>query len=212
MRKSVGLAVGLALVLAGAGAVAGRRWWHDRPPYGPEVLNARATLQLVDQATSDAALGPVNTSVAGDGDQIFLGRVAWDRPPHPQKNGSFRIVLLDKRSHLLPGFIAVTSAEPEDVSTGTDDALDKAQQRYPWLQGVGTREIDGSYWSSGSAVFVDSVDASPVTFQTVLRAADPETPPGQMVATAPAAVEDLLVALICVGPDGQMYWAQRLLH
>ncbi|MBG0569304.1 hypothetical protein [Actinoplanes aureus] len=192
--------------------MAGWRWWHNRPPYGPDVLNAQATLQLVDPATADAALKPVNAATAGEGDQILLGRVSWSSPPNPQKGDSFRIVLLDKRSHLMPGFIAVTSARPNDVSTGLDGTLDIAQKRYPWLQGVGTRETNGSYWTSGSAIFVESVNASPVTFQTVFHQARPETPPEHRVATAPVSVEDMLVALISVGPDGQVYWAHRLLN
>jgi hypothetical protein len=200
------------MLLVAAGGVAGRRWWHDRPPYAPDALSATATLRIVDQATADAAMRPVSAETAGDGDQIFLGRVTWTRPPHAEKGGSFRIVLLDKRSHLMPGFIAATSPRPDDVGTGSDGSLDIAQQRYRWLRGAGTREINGSFWSSGSAIVVSSVDASPVTFQTVLHPERPGTPPEQMVASAPAAVEDLLVALISVGPDGQVYWAHRLLN
>jgi hypothetical protein len=121
-------------------------------------------------------------------------------------------VVLDKRSHLMPGFIVVTSARPDDVGTGLDNSLDIAQKRYPWLEGVGTREVDGTYWTSGSAIFVSSVDASPVTFQTVLHPARRETRSERRVVTAPAAVQDLLVALISVGADGQVYWAKRLLN
>jgi hypothetical protein len=201
-----------AILVAGTAGVAGWRWWHNRPPYGPEVLSARATLQLVDQATADAALEPVSAIVAGAGDQIFLGRVAWTRPPHPQPGGSLRIVLLDKRSHLAPSFIAVTSARPGSVNAGWDGSLEIAGRRYPWLRGVGVREVNGSLWSSAGAVCVWSVDASPVTFQTVLHPARPGTPPELLVPAAPKAVEDLLIALISVGPDGQVYWAQRLLH
>ncbi len=120
--------------------------------------------------------------------------------------------MLDKRSHLMPGFIAATSARPDDIASGMDGSLDIAQKRYPWLRGVGTREINGSSWSTGCAITVSSVDASPVTFQTVLHTARPHTPPEQMVATAPAAAQDLLVALISVGASGQVYWAQRLLN
>ena len=202
----------MALVLAGAAGVAGLRWWHNRAPYGPEVLNAQATLRLVDQATADAALAPVDADKAGEGDQIVLGRVSWSPPRHPRRGDSLRIVLLDKRSHLLPGFIAATSARPQEVSTGMDSALDVAQKRNPWLRGAGTQQIGGSYWAAGSAIFVESVDASPVTFQTVFRAVRPETPPTHRVVTAPVAVEDLLVALIGVGPEGQVYWAHRLLN
>ncbi|MEV6924838.1 hypothetical protein AB0M46_10045 [Dactylosporangium sp. NPDC051485] len=202
----------MAILLAGTAGVGGWRWWHNRPPYGPDALNAQATLRLVDQATANAALKPVNAVVAYVGDQIFLGRVTWTRPPNPQKSSSFRIVLLDKRSHLMPGYIAVTSARPDEVAAGADRSLDIAQKRYPWLRGIGLRKINGSFWDSGCAISVRSADASPVTFQTVLRAGRPGTPPEQMAPTAPAAVEDLLIALISVGPDGQVYWAQRLLH
>jgi len=213
VKRWAGLILGVAILLCGTGGVVGWRWWHNRPPYGPDALSPQATLQFVDQATADAALEPVNAIVAGDGDQIVLGRVTWTRPPNPQEGGSFRIVLLDKRSHRMPGFIAVTSARPDRVNAGSDASLDIAEQRYPWLRGVGLREINGSFWSSANAVCVWSVDASPVTFQTVLlHAARPGTPSEQMVPMAPAAVEDLLIALISVGPDGQVYWAQRLLH
>ncbi|GIF22447.1 hypothetical protein BJ973_002768 [Actinoplanes tereljensis] len=202
MRRRSALILGVVLLLAAAGGVTGRRWWHNRPPYGPEALNAQATLQLVDQATADAALKPVNAEVAtDDSDQIFLGHVSWTRPPHPQRNGSLRIVLLDQRRHLLPGFIAATAADPDQVGTGSDGSLDLAEERYPWL-----RSTDEG---AGSTIAVSSLDVSPVTFQTVLHTERPGTPP---VATAPALVADLLVALICVGPDGQVYWAQRLLN
>jgi hypothetical protein len=210
--KRAGLLLGVAVLLVGAGGVAGSRWWHGRPPYGPEALSARATLRPVDQATANAALGPIDGEVASEGDELFLGQVAWDRPPHPQRDGSLRIVVLDKRSHLPPGHIAVKSPRPDDVGSGSDGALDIAQERYPWLRGAGTRKINESYVNSGDAIFVYSVDASPVTFSVVLHPAREGTPPEQMVATAPAAPEDLLVALICVGPGGQVYWAQRLLH
>lgn len=210
-RRAVSL-LSVAIVLAAAGGAASWRWWHDRPPYGPGLLSARATLQLVNQATADAALGPVTAERAGAGDQIILGRVTWSPPPDPREGDTFRIVLLDKRSHLMPGFIAVTSAQPDAVSTGSDGSLDIAQKRNPWLRGIGAQQADGSSWASGSAILVESVNASPVTFQTVFRAARPDAPPVHRVATAPVAVDDLLVALISVGPDGQVHGAHRLLN
>jgi hypothetical protein len=212
MRRRASLILSVLMLLAGIGGVVGWRWWQSRPPYGPEALSVQATLERVDQATVDAALKPVRAEIAGDGDQIFLGRVSWARPPGTRKGNSFRIVVLDKRSHLMPGSMVVSSARPEHVGVGLDGSLDIAQKRYPWLEGVGARESNGSYWTSGSAIFVSSVDASPVTFQTVLHPARRDTRPERRVATAPAAVEDLLVALISVGPDGQVYWAKRLLN
>ncbi|MEN3616227.1 hypothetical protein AAH979_43030 [Plantactinospora sp. ZYX-F-223] len=216
MRQRAGLVIGVVVLLVGIGGLAGWRWWRSLPPYGPEVLAATATLNLVDQATADAAFSPSNVERAGDGDgdgdQIFLGRVAWERPPDPQVDGSFRIVVLDKRTGRIPGFITVTSARPDDVGAGSDGALDRAEERYPWLQGIGARKVDGGFLTIGSAVTVYSVDASPVTFVLVLHPQRPGTPPERVVATAPAAVTDLLVALISVGPDGQVYWAHCLLN
>ena len=212
MRRRTSLILSVAILLAGVGGVGGWHWWNNRSPYGPEVLGARATLQLVDQATANAALKPDTAYVATrTGDQIFLGRVTWTRPPHPQKDGALWIVLLDKRTHRLPGVISVTSGTSGNVGTGSDPALNIAQKRYPWLQGAGDRRVNGG-WASVGSVVGSSIYAAPVTFETVLHTASPDTPPEQMVATAPAAVKDLLVALICSGPNGQVYWAQRLLN
>jgi hypothetical protein len=110
MRRRVSLILGVVMLLAGIGGVVGRRWWLSRPPYGPDALDVQATLQRVDQATADTALKPAGAVIAGDGDQIFLGRVSWARPPHSRKGDSFRIVVLDKRSHLMPGVMVVSSA------------------------------------------------------------------------------------------------------
>lgn len=212
MRRRVALGLGVVVLLAGVGGVVAWRWWAGRPPYGPEALHARATLELVDQATADAALRPVTAEIAGAGDQIFLGRVSWTPPPRSREGDTFRIVVLDKRSRLMPGFIAVTSPRPDDVSTGTDGSLDLAADRYSWLRGIGTREVDGSHWASGADILVSAVDASPVTFQFVLHPPRPAASAANAVATAPADPADLLIALIGVGPRGQVYWAERLLN
>jgi hypothetical protein len=194
MRRRAGLILGVVLLLAGTAGIAGWRWWDGRAPYGPEALNAAATLRLVDQATADAALAPVNAEVATDpGDQILLGNVTWTTPPGSPPDTSLRIVVVDKRSHLLPGFLAVTSPHPQNLATGMDGSLDRARERYPWLAGTATNESSGSIVTAG-------MDTSPVTFQTVLHA------------SAPATTQDMLVALICVAPDGRVHWAQRLLN
>ncbi|MGX7671094.1 hypothetical protein [Plantactinospora sp. DSM 117369] len=169
MRQRAGLVIGVVVLLVGIGGLAGWRSWRSLPPYGPEVLAATATLNLVDQATADAAFSPSNVERAGDGDRTFLGRVAWERPPDSQVDVSFRIVVLDKRTGRMPGFITVTSARPDDVGAGSDGALDRAEERYPWLQGIGARKVDGGFLTIGSAVTVYSVDASPVTFVLVLH-------------------------------------------
>ncbi|MFC4071770.1 hypothetical protein [Actinoplanes subglobosus] len=210
MRQRAGLILGVVVLLAGVTAIAGWRWWQGRAPYGPDALRASATLRLVDQATADAALEPFDAEIAtSDDDQILLGRVSWTAPTAPEDT-TLRIVLLDQRRHLLPGFLAVTAPDPEHVSTGLDGSLDDARDRYDWLAGTGTRESGGSFWGAGNIITVSSLDASPVTFQTVLHAERPDTPAGARVATAPVTTQDMLIALICVGGDGRVHWAQRL--
>ena len=72
--------------------------------------------------------------------------------------------------------------------------------------------MNGSYWTSGSAIFVSAVGASPVTFQFVLHPARAGTSQESAVPTAPANIADLLIALISVAPDGHVYLAERLLN
>jgi hypothetical protein len=209
MRGRRGLIVGVVVLLAGVAAIAGWRWWHARPPYPPEALGTRTTLQLADQATAAAALRPVNVEVSGKGDQILLGTVSWTVPASAPAGGSFRLVLLDRRTMALPGFLSVTSPRPESVGSGSDDTLDAAAGRYDWLARAGTREIDGSFRSPGDFITADA-DASPVTFAAVLHPADPRARPQEAVMSAPVTLDDVLLVLIGVGPDGQVYWAQRL--
>jgi hypothetical protein len=211
MTRRAGLIIGLVILLIAAGGIVGWRWWHNRPPYGPQVLGATATLRLVDQATADAAFGPITMEHASDNDQIFLGQVAWTPPPNPQPGGSLRIVVLDKRTRLMPGYINVTAARPHAAVPGSDASLDLAEKRHPWLQGIGAHKVNGGFSNPGCAVTA-TIDASPVTIAIVLHPPRPGTRPEQAVATAPAAVSDLTVALLNVGPDYQAYWAQRLLN
>ncbi|WP_326551789.1 hypothetical protein [Micromonospora sp. NBC_01813] len=201
-------AVAVVVVVAGAAGW----WWHQRSPYGPEVLKATATLRLVDQARADAAFGGRLLEATGEGAQIFLGQVAWTPPPQAEPGAMLIIAVVDTRTRTLPGFIATTSNRPDQVGTGSDGVLNAVEERYPWLQGVGAREVHGGSYTSGSVVIVTSVDAAPVTYSFVLYPARPETSPEFAVASAPAAVDDLMVALISIGPDRQIYWAERLLN
>ncbi|MFY1698076.1 hypothetical protein [Solwaraspora sp. WMMA2101] len=213
MRHRAVWIIGLvAAVLVAAGGIAGWRWWHLRSPYGPEVLNATATLRLVDQATAEAAFDDQQLVAPSDGDQVFLGEVAWTPPPQAKPDAMLIIAVVDKRSRTLPGFIATTSNRPDQVGSGSDGVLNAVEERYPWLQGVGAREVDGGFYTSGNVVTVTSVDATPVTYSFVLHPAHPDNPAEFAVASAPAAVDDLMVALISIGPDRQIYWAERLLN
>jgi len=205
----VGIVV-LVLVLAVAVNV-GWRWWHNRPPYGPEVLAASATLQFASYQEASAALRPVNAPWPDAGDQLMLGRVSWRPPPHPQKRGVFWIVVLDKRSHLKANVLAVRSWREDAVGLGSDGGLKRAVDRYPWLQGAAGHEVNGSWWVDGNCVMVSASDAAPVVFAVLFPAAARVVRRReQAMPTAPVALADLLIALVNIGPDGQVYWAQRL--
>ncbi|UQU61650.1 hypothetical protein COUCH_21640 [Couchioplanes caeruleus] len=49
-----------------------------------------------------------------------------------------------------------------------------------------------------------------MTFAAVLHPADPRARPQEAVMSAPVALADVMLVLIGVGPDGQVYWAHQL--
>ena len=81
--------------------------------------------------------------------------------------------------------------------------------RYPWLRGAGDIRVSEHEWLSvGSRLGIPDAGASPLTFVALFPHRDrtERTP----IATAPVALPDLLLAIVHMGPDGQVYWAQRL--
>ncbi|MBE1484668.1 hypothetical protein [Plantactinospora soyae] len=203
-------AAALVLVL-GLSAYAGWRWWHNRPPYGPEVLAATATLEFVNNEVASAALGQETAPRADTGDQLALGRVTWQPPAEFQRDSTLWIVLLDKRTQLKPTAFGVSSPRQDKVGIGSHGYLQKAADRHPWLRGVAGHEVHGGWQSGGSSLFVAAADATPLTFVALFPANEQPHQPELPFAAAPIAISDLLVALISMGPDGQFYWAHRLL-
>ncbi|MEV0881680.1 hypothetical protein AB0I85_28055 [Micromonospora echinofusca] len=192
-------------------AFAGWRWWHNHPPYGPEALAIESSLHFVSHEEAQAALGEkVNAPVADGRDQLVLGQVSWQTPPRPLDGGYFAIFLIDKRTNLKPGSFSASSPRQEAVSLGSAGTDNKIAERYPWLQGAGYVRQGNSWWSYGSRLAVFDGHATPLTF--VARFPQLEGPLREEahVPTAPVAISDLLLALVHVGPDGQVYWAQRL--
>lgn len=106
------------------------RWWHNRPPYGPQALAATASLEFVTEQAAQAALGDgVHAPPNGPGDQLILGRVSWRLPPTPQPGGAFWIVVLDKRTDLKPGTFAVGSPLHQQVSIASGGTLQRVADR-----------------------------------------------------------------------------------
>ncbi|MEU8313756.1 hypothetical protein [Micromonospora sp. NPDC048887] len=66
-RRAASMVAVLVLTVA---AVGGWRWWRQHPPYGPEALHLRSSLEFVGYDGAQAALGRAyQAPVAYDGDQ-----------------------------------------------------------------------------------------------------------------------------------------------
>ncbi|WP_238449566.1 hypothetical protein [Micromonospora sp. 4G55] len=200
----------LAVILAVV-AFVGWRWWHSRPPYGPEALAIKSSLQSVSHEEAQAALGEkVDAPVSNGRDQLVLGRVSWQTPPKPLDGGYFAIFLIDKRTNLKPGSFCASSPLQEAVGLGSAGVENKIAERYSWLQGAGYVREGNSWWSYGSRLAVSDGNASPLTFVAPFPHVEGPLRAAVHVPTAPVAISDLLLALVYMGPDGQVYWAQRL--
>ncbi|MFI7604851.1 hypothetical protein ACIBTV_06990 [Micromonospora sp. NPDC049366] len=205
-RITLVVAVVLALV-----AVGGWRWWHNHPPYGPEALAVTSSLTFVSPQEARAVLGDnVPAPVPNEGDQLVLGRVSWEAPPEPFDGGYFAIFLIDKRTNIKVGNFAVSSPRPEAISAGSAGVENRIAERYPWLKGAGDIKDGDTWWSHGSRLAVSDAEASPLTFVAQIPYVKRPGLAAARTATAPIALSDLLLALAYLGPDGQVYWAQRL--
>lgn len=205
-RTGLVLAVILAVV-----AFVGWRWWHNQPPYGPEALAIKSSLQFVSHEEAQAALGEkVNAPVSNGRDQLVLGRVSWQTPPKPLDGGYFAVFLIDKRINRKVGSFSASSPRQEAISAGGTGVENKIPERYPWLQGAGDVKEGDTWWSYGSRLAVSDGEASPLTFVAPFPYLEGPQRAAARAATAPVAVSDLLLALVYLGSDGQVYWAQRL--
>ncbi|MEV4761147.1 hypothetical protein AB0J89_00775 [Micromonospora chokoriensis] len=207
-RSSLAVIVTATVVVAG---MAAWRWTHNHPPYGPEALAITSSLSLVSYPEAQAALGGKTHPplVSDERDQLVLGRVTWQPPPEPLDGGYFAVFVIDKRSNRKPGDFAV-SAPQKAVSLGSAGVENRIVERYAWLRGAGDVKVGDNEWrSNGNRLGVYDETASPLTFVALFPyVADAARKP--TVATAPVGMSDLLLALVYLGPDGQVYWAQRL--
>ncbi|MEV0426174.1 hypothetical protein [Micromonospora sp. NPDC050495] len=192
-------------------AVGAWRWWHNHPPYGPEALALTSSLSLVTYAEAQAALGEeAHAPFASGRDQLVLGRVSWQAPPEPLDGGYFAVFLIDKRTDRKPEVFGVPAPQERAVGVGSAGVENRIVERYSWLHGAGDVRVGENEWrSNGNRLYVSDEKASPLTFVALfpyVAEPDPELP----VVSAPVALADLLLALAYLGPDGQVYWAQRL--
>ncbi|WP_446219475.1 hypothetical protein [Micromonospora sp. IBHARD004] len=129
------------------------------------------------------------------------------------------VVLVDKRSNRLPAIIEVRHSRtrvrdlPDPATVGSSWIQNKIAQRYPWLKGMGDKKSGEDTWlSEGSVIWVDDQEASPLTFVATFPPTQEQPQPQRQAAvtTAPVVIPDLLLAMVCIGSDDQIYWAHRL--
>uniref|UniRef100_UPI0019084FCC hypothetical protein n=1 Tax=Micromonospora coerulea TaxID=47856 RepID=UPI0019084FCC len=176
-----------------------------------EALAIKSSLTFVSQEEAQAALGEsVPAPVSNGRDQLVLGRVSWRTPPKPLDGGYFAIFLIEKRTNRKAGSFSASSPRQEAIGAGSAGVENKIPERYPWLKGAGDVKEGNTWWSYGSRLAVSDGDASPLTFVAPFPYLEGPQRAAARAATAPVAMSDLLLALVYMGSDGQVYWAQRL--
>ncbi|MBV1852863.1 hypothetical protein [Catellatospora tritici] len=190
------------------------RWQHERPPYGPEVLELTATVQML---PSEKGLGADYHGMKYNADEestVVGGRISWRPVPGSHgdwhDDGWFMIFVVDKRVDLKPPQIAGVSGSGHRVLSGGDGVENRVAEKYPWLRGAGDIKIDDHTWQGGGSALSTSPATGEVTFVAEfprIRDGDPER---RFLASAPIALSDVMVALVYIGPARQVYWATRL--
>jgi hypothetical protein len=134
----------------------------------------------------------------GVGAALVVGAVViqrwWhNRPPY------------DERSHRKPPIIDTGSP---GIAVGANGWNAEVDQRYPWLHGAGPIHRDSGWTETGVDLTVALASGTTsATFVAVFPNADPSA---GLHATAPVDLSRLLMGLVFVGDDSQVYWSRRL--
>ncbi|GAA1736657.1 hypothetical protein [Luedemannella helvata] len=182
-------------------------WWLVRPPYGPDAMAPRAVVEVVTAETERAALnrlgGPAAEAVfldAEPGRQLLVGQVSWTVPKGASHDGRLAILVIHKPTNAVAPTLFGVGPKPEEVTSGWDGELDEVAQEYDWLSAVATGQAESTLHAPGDALLTHPDTPGPITFVAQLR---PDV--------TQLSADDFLVALVFVGPRGQLYWAERLL-
>ncbi len=165
------------------------------PPYAASDVNSTATIRFTDDtrfATDASGLGitDLHGLVTSPDMREFVGRI--DLTPHPGANGTYYVVVMDSRSNaLVPLLFSATTS-------GWDGILSDVPRAEPWLSAMRPGVApDGSHYD---AVAVAADPAATTSLDFVGAVGDGRG----------ANVADLVVALIYIGGDNQIYWATKV--
>lgn len=203
----------LVAVLAAAG-YGGYRWWHERPPYGPEALEFAATAeQLPPGERSDSDYHGVKYHL-GEGWAAVGGRITW-RPPAGSsadwdEDGWFMIFVVDKRVDLMPPQAWGVSPSGHRVVSGGDGVQNRIAEKYAWLRGAGNIKVGDDTWRDGGTTLSTTPAAGGFDFVAMFPPIPDGDPERRFLAAAPITLSDIMIAVAFVGPDRQVYWAERV--
>jgi hypothetical protein len=187
----------VAALVAGSVGWAGYAWWRDRPPFSAAAAQATATVRFTDEARfeDDArALGITGLTglVTEPGYQQFIGRVDLATPAGTDADITYLVMVIDKlRDRVSPQLYGTDGG-------GWSSSYSDLAKQYPWLSATAPAISDAGHSNPGSAVSKAASSPGPVTFV------------GSFAEAGGVSASDLMVVLVCKGPDGQVYWATRV--
>lgn len=189
-------AYAVVLVLASA-AVLGWARWRDHPPYPASAVHAAATIRFTDQtsfATDAASLGVAGLHPLVDtvGRQ-FVGRLDYRVPAGAEPDTVYTVAVIDKRRNRMADWLA------DADGGGWNGFMSELPERYPWLSAFeAPRTPEGGYGEPGMAVSWRADRPGPSAFA------------GNFIDGEGLTAEDIMVVLVCTGPQNQTYWVSRL--
>jgi hypothetical protein len=201
------------VVLLAAGFVV-YRWWHERPPYGPEALGLTSVLEMLPSGKQLEDEYRGLTYYPDEKSTLIGGRISWQ--PRPGSSGDwsdggwFMIFLVDKRVDLKPPQISGASTSGHEVLSGGAGVQNRVAEEYPWLRGAGDIKTGDRTSRSGGSALSTSPATGEITFVAVFPQMPDDDPERRFLAAAPIALSDVMIALAYIGPDRQIYWATRL--
>ena len=169
----------------------------QHPPYGPSALHASATIRATNgnRFVADAgALGVSTLTPLPDmaSASIFVGRIDFTLPAGAGHDGSLCAVIIDKRANMGASYV-----ETDQSGSFWGAPLDDLSLRYPWLSMLAPIEVDGGFQEDSMAIDLGTRTHGPVPFSAV-------------VGDEGVSASDLMVVLVFIGNDDQLYWATRV--
>jgi hypothetical protein len=199
-RSIVGLIAALAVLVTGF-AVWRARAAAEGPPFTVDavrpVLSLRSMNPLEPYPFDIPDLRGVRTRF-----QTFRGDLSWRRPAGfdgTWNRGHFTVLVATRRNDLPAPRVWANSSTGLPIHSGV--SVDRVPDTLSWLHGPAYRSAVTMSLSPSAGVMTLVVGFR------VLQQADWQRRQGSLTMVQLA---DLLVTLVFIGPDGRLFWAQRL--